>query len=93
MQWTEDQIESIGVGLPCLWRDYTLGMPRSDDDASWFSVSNLPEGWEADLLWVPDGRWAFFVRCEGINYLSKRIYLSKEAALEWLKKWLRENAP
>lgn len=68
-------------------------MPRFDDEASWFSVSSLPDGWEADLLWVTGGKWAFFVRCEGIHYLSKRIYLSKESALESLKKWLRENAP
>jgi hypothetical protein len=67
-------------------------MPKFDEDASWFSVSNLPEDWEADLLRVAGGKWAFFVRCAGINYMSRRIYLSKESALEWLKKWLRENA-
>jgi hypothetical protein len=90
---TEDQIELIGIGRPCLWRDHGPGMPRFDENAIWFGVSNLPGDWEADLLWVTGERWAFFVRCGGINYLSKRIYLSKESALEWLKKWLRENAP
>jgi hypothetical protein len=53
----------------------------------------MPEGLEADLFWVTGKEWAFLFRSKEMNYMSKGIYPSKEAALEGLRTWLRVNLP
>jgi hypothetical protein len=85
--------DAIRIGQARLWRDLGPGITRSDQSASWFRVSNMPEGLEADLFWVTGKQWAFIFRGRGTSYMSKGIYSSKECALEGLKKWLQENEP
>jgi hypothetical protein len=82
----------IAIGPARLWRDLGPGVPKSDQSASWFRVSNMPEGQEADLFWVTGKEWAFLFRSNGTSYMSKGTYPSKEAALVGLKNWLRQDA-
>ena len=86
-----ESTNAIAIGQARLWRDLGPGIARSDQSASWFRVSNMPEGLEADLFWVTGKQWAFIFRGRGTSYMSKGIYPSKECALDGLKKWLREN--
>ena len=85
--------DAISIGHARLWRDLGPAIPKSDQTASWFGVLNMPEGLEADLFWVTGKEWAFLIRGKGTSYMSQGIYSSKEAALEELKSWLRENMP
>lgn len=76
---------------PHLWRDVGSPTSKSNENASWFRVSNMPEGSEADLFWVTGNEWAFLFRSKEMNYMSKEVYPSKESALEGLKIWLERN--
>jgi len=86
-----ESTNAIAIGQARLWRDLGPGIARSDQSASWFRVSNMPEGLEADLFWVTGKQWAFIFRGRGTSYMSKGIYPSKERALDGLKKWLQES--
>jgi hypothetical protein len=64
------------------WHEDTIG----------FRVGNVPAGCQAELISQTDGNWAFCVRDSGLDYLSERVYCSKDIALKAMKDWLCENA-
>ena len=87
---TQEEIDLLTVGeqvgskqesLIGGWHENTIG----------FRIGNVPASCQAELISRTHGNWAFCVRERELDYLSERIYGSKEIALEAMKDWLREN--